>query len=341
MIGVSNRRRRLRGLVSVALGRCALAGLTLGLAWTAAPAQDQHYPSRPIRIIVGAQAGGSVDIETRIIGKELGNVLGQDTVIEDRPGAGGVVGAEAVANAAPDGYTLFVYVGDLFTVSSLMPQMSFDPNKQLLPLAQLSDNPLVVVAGGHAPFGDVKGLVAAAKASANSLTYATFAVASVNNVAGQWIAKEAGIKLLNVPYRSGPDAALATAAGNVALAIVSPASVYPALVEAGSVKVIGLTGIVRPSYLPSSWPTFAENGIPVDATIFIGLFGPVGLPAAIVSTLDHAVSTVLHDEAVAKRLVGVGIYPKYLGAAAFPERIRTDKARYDRIIRDMGMTNPH
>jgi tripartite-type tricarboxylate transporter receptor subunit TctC len=326
----------LRSATSIAIGALALALLTFGLA---CPTSSQAQPNsnRPIRIIVGAGAGGSLDIEVRILGKALADVLGQDVVIEDRPGGSGVIAGQVVADAAPDGDTLYAYGGDLFTVASLMPRSSFDPNKQLLPVAQISDTPLVVVAGGHAIFSGVKGLVAAAKASPQSLTYGTFAVASVNNVAGQWIAKEAGIKLLNVTYRSGNEAALAVVAGTVALAISSPAAVYPSLVNGGTVRVIGLTGAEHPSYLPSSWPTFAQNGLPIDATTFFGVWAPVGIPDTVVARLDHGISVALSDNAVRERLAHFGIFPAYLGRAAFAARIRKDASRYDQIIREMHM----
>jgi tripartite-type tricarboxylate transporter receptor subunit TctC len=313
-----------------------LAGLVAaGLGLPAAHAQD--HPKRPIRIIVGAGAGGSVDIENRIVGQALGDFLHQDVVVEDRPGGGGVIAGEVVASAPPDGNTLFAYAGDLFTTASLMPPMAFDPNKQLVPIGQLSATPLAIVAGARAPFNDIKGMIAAAKASPRSFTYATFAVASVNNVVGQWIAKEAHIKLLNVTYRSGPEASLAAAAGNVTLAITSPASVYPSLTKAGTVKVLAITSAEHPSYLPASWQTLAQNGLPIDVTIYLGLFAPAATPGPVVARLDHALSVILNDEAVRQRLVKVGIYPKYLGPAGFLSRVRTDKARYDQVISEMHM----
>jgi tripartite-type tricarboxylate transporter receptor subunit TctC len=318
-----------------AITRCGLALVILALALTAAQAQD--FPTKPVRMIVGSPAGGSVDIEARIIGQKLGDVLGQQIVIENRPGASGTVGAESVAKAAPDGYTVFIYAGDFITVSSLMPHTTFEPDKELLPIAMVSDNPLVIVAGADASFSNVKEMIGAAKASPAGLTYATAGVASSNNVVGQWIAVEANIKLLHVPYRGGPEAALGAAAGDVDMAIISPASVYPALIDAGKVKVIALTGAVHPAYLPSSWPTLAENGLPIDATLFAGVFGPVGTPDSIVSRIDEAIDQALQDESVQRRMNQAGFNPVHVGPAAFAERILADKARYDRIIRAVGM----
>lgn len=319
----------------IGAGALLIGLVAAGLSLT--PLRAQEHSNRPIRIVVGAGAGGSLDVETRIVAQALGSVLHQDVVIEDRPGGGGVIAGEVVASAPPDGNTLFSYAGDLFTTASLMPSMGFDPNRQLVPVAQMSSTPLAVVAGTRAPFNDINGLIAAAKASPQSFTYATFAVASVNNIVGQWIAKEAHIKLLNVTYRSGPEAALATATGDVTLAITSPASVYPSLTNAGTVKVIGLTSAEHPSYLPASWQTLAQGGLPIDVTIYLGLFAPAATPSSVVARIDHALSVVLNEDAVRGRLVKIGVYPKYLGPAGFLSRVQTDKARYDRVITEMHM----
>ena len=318
------------------IGAWALALLTPGLAYPAS-AQTLPHSSRLVRIMIGGGAGGSLDVETRIIAQALGDFLHQDVVIENRPGGGGIIAGEAVANTPPDGNTLFSCAGDLFTVASLMRRATFDPNKRLVPIAQMSATPLAVVTGGRAPFNDVKGMIAAAAASPQGFTYATYAVASVNNVVGQWIAKQANIKLLNITYRTGPEAALATAAGDVTLAITSPVSVYPSLTNAGTVKVIGITSAEHPSYLPMSWQTLAENGMPIDVAVYIGLFAPAGTPSPIVARLDHALSAVLKDVMVRRRLLRVGIYPKYLGPADFLARVQTDKIHYERIIAEMHM----
>jgi len=326
----ARRRAAWTGAVGLALGL-----LAVGFALPAAHAQD--HSNRPIRIVVGAAAGGGLDLQVRIIAQALPKVLGQEIVVENRPGGSGVIAGQVVASAPPDGDTLFAYGGDLFSVAALMPHTAFDANSRLVPISEITETPLLVVTGGRSPFSNVKGLIAAAKASPQGLTYATFAVASVNNVVGQWIAKEAHIKLLNVTFRGGPEAALATAAGDVSLAIVSPASVYPSMVNAGTVKVIGLTSAQHPSYLPASWATFADNGVPIDAYTFFGIFGPAGMSAAAIARLNHGFEVVLNDDAVGERLRRVGIFAKHLGPAEFAKRIETDKIRCDGIIQDMHM----
>ena len=331
-VGGQNRSRRAAWLRAAAV---TIAVLAVELTLPAAQAKDQQ--GKPIRLIVGSGAGGGLDLQSRIVGQALGTVLNQNVVIENRPGGGGVIAGQAVANAPPDGNTLFSYGGDLFSVGALMPRTAFDANKQLIPISQISEAALVVVTGSHSTFNDVKGMIAAAKASPQGLTYATFGVASVNNVVGQWIAKEARIKLLNITFRAGAEGAVATAAGSVSLAIVAPAAVYPSMVNAGTVKVIGVTSAQHPSYLPASWPTFAEKGLPIDASTFFGIFGPAGMPQAAIVRLDHALSVVLNDDTVRERLRHVGIFAQHLGPADFAKRIETDRNRYDGIIQEMHM----
>ncbi len=331
----ARRQGRTRRAAWIGIAMPVLGFLAAGLLAPAAYAQD--HSTRPVRIIVGALAGGGLDVQVRIIGQALPKLLGQDIVIENRPGGGGVIAGQIVASAPPDGNTLFAYGGDLFSVAALMPPTAFNPNKQLVPIAQISETPLMVITGGRSGFSDVKGLIAAAKASPQGLTYATFSVASVNNVVGQWIAREAQIKMLNVSYRGGPEAALAAAAGNVSLAIVSPAGVYPSMVDAGSVKIIATTGARRAKYLPASWPTLSESGLPIDASTFFGIFGPAGMSAAAISRLDHTFQVALNDETVRQRLQQVGIFAQHQSSTEFARRIETDRYRYDRVIQEMHM----
>lgn len=314
------------------VGRCSLVALVVTLAAVISQAED--YPSRTIRMIVGTAPGGSIDVEGRILAQKMAPVLGQQIVVENRPGASGLIAAELVANAAPDGYTTFFHSGDIFTLPSLSPNPSFDPDKALLPVAMVSSNPLVIIAGAGAAFNSVQELIAAAHARATPFTYGTYGVATYNNVIGQWFASKAHIKLTNVVYHSGADAALAAVAGEIDLAVVSPASVYPSLVDAGKVKIIALTGGMRPSYLPASWPTLNDAGLSVDGTVFAGLFAPKDTPANIAAALDHAVDQSLQDDSVRQLMINIGFNPQHMGPLQFAGRIKTDRANYEAVIRE-------
>jgi tripartite-type tricarboxylate transporter receptor subunit TctC len=314
--------------------KSALCFVALALSLVAARAQD--YPSKPIRIIMPYPPGGGMDVTARIIGQKLGDILGQPLVIENRPGASGTIGTEVAARASPDGYTLLFTPGDFITAPSLMPQMNFDPNKDLLPIAMVSSNPMVVVAAGNAPFSDVKGLLDAARASPGGMAYATPGSGTLEHAVGEWIGLTAHVKVVQIPFNGGVTAATAIAAGDIPIGILSTPAVYPALVDAGKIKIIALTSKGPPS-LPSSWTTLSENGLPIDATLWVGLFAPIGTPDAIVAKLDKAVSQALQDDAVRKHMNDIGFSPEYLGQAAFVERIHAEAAHYEQIIRQTGI----
>jgi tripartite-type tricarboxylate transporter receptor subunit TctC len=304
-------------------------------AMSAAGADD--YPTKAIRLIVPYPVGGGIDVVARIFQEKLGEALGQQIVVENRPGASGAVGAQFVSKAEPDGYTLLFCASDFISIPQLMPQMSFNPMKELLPVAMVTNSPMVLVAGANAPFNDVKGVLDAAKTNPNGLAYATPGQGTVNNVIGQWIAVSAHIKMLQIAYRSGLAAAEDIAAGDVPLGIVQPVAVYPGLVDAGKIKVIALTGAKRPDFVPASWRTLADSGLPIDATLWLGLFAPLATPDAVVARIDQAVIAVVADKDIRKRMNDTGINPEHVGPALFAEKIRSDAARYDAIIRQAGM----
>jgi tripartite-type tricarboxylate transporter receptor subunit TctC len=314
--------------------RWMLAALMLGAISPNALAQD--YPTRPVRLIVPFLAGGGVDVAARILGQKLGETLGQQVIIENRPGGGGVVGATAAAKASPDGYTFLLGPGDFVTRPTLMPQMTFDPHKDLVPVAMVSSNSMLIVATAHAPFDNVDELIAAAKAHPGEIGYASPGNATLNHVAVEWMAAEARIRLLHVPYRGGGAAANGIAAGDVPLGVVSP-PVVQALIDNGQIKVIALTSKERPPSVPATWPTLAERGLDVDAVFWVGLFAPAGTPDAVIARLDREIASALQDERIRKQMLDAGLDPTYVGRNAFVERIRAEAARYSEIIRRTGI----
>lgn len=316
------------------LTRLLLAILALAAAASATWAQD--YPNRPIRFIVPYLAGGGVDVAARILGQKLSEMLGQQVIIENRTGGGGIVGVTAAAKAPPDGYTLLFGPGDFVTRSSLMPTMTFDPHKDLVPVAMVSSNPMLVVASANAPYNNLRELIAAARARPGNINYATPGHATINHVAGEWLAAEAKIRLMHVPYRGGAAVASGIAAGDVPLGIVSP-PVVQALIDAGKLKVIALTSKERPPSAPATWPTLIEGGLDVDALLWVGLFAPGGTSQAIIARLDQAVATALQDEKVRKQMADSGLDPTYVTTADFVARIRAEAVRYDRIIKETGI----
>jgi tripartite-type tricarboxylate transporter receptor subunit TctC len=305
-----------------------------------AGARAEEYPSRPIHLIVTYPAGGVADLAARAVSQPLGEILGQQIVVENRPGASGTLGASDVARANPDGYTLLLTPGDFIVMPSLAPQMSFDPNKDLIPIAMVSSNPLVVGANIDAPFNNVAELIKAAKAQPGKIAYGTPGTGSSDHVAGAWMAIEAHIDLMQVPYRGGPATANGVATGEVPLGVVSPPSIRP-LIDAGKVKVIALTGKNRPQALPKSWPTLYESGLPVDAILWNGIFAPAGTPPAIVKKLEDALIKTQADPRVRVRLNTAGIDVEAVIGPAFAELIKNETTRYTEIIKQTGIKVEH
>lgn len=332
----------MKRLLRLCAGSLLLPGLlaSLLLVTPSGSAVADDYPSHPVRFIVPFLAGGGVDVAARILAQKLGEQLHQQFFVENRPGGGGVIGATDVAKATPDGYTLLFGPGDFATRPSLMPEMTFDPHRDLVPVAMVSSNPMLLVAGASSPYRSMADIVAAAKSRPGDIGYATPGTGTLNHVAGEWIAANAGIKLLHVPYRGGGAAANAIAAGDVPLGVVSP-PVVQALIDAGQIKVIGLTGKDRPSSVPPSWPTLKEEGLDIDAVFWVGIFAPAGTPDEIMALIERETGEALKDPQVQKSMVNSGLDPTFVPRAAFVARINEEAARYDRIIAETGIKLEH
>jgi len=317
-----------------------IAGLLVapsGLATNASLAQG--YPDRPIRAVVPFPAGGLADAVARIVGQKLGDRLGQSLVIENRAGASGTVGAAVVAKSAPDGHTLLITTGDFVTMTSIMPALSFDPNKELIPIAMLAVAPCILVANSNSGLNSVKDIIDAAKVRPGAIAYSSPGVGTSNHLGIEGMAIEAGIKLLHVPYRGGAPAATAVAAGDVPIGTVTQSS-GEGVIQAGKVKVIALMSKQRPSFAPS-WPTLADAGFDIDAALWVGLFAPAGTPVAIVNRLDAEASAVLRSAETQKLLNSVGTDASPVSRAAFVQRIASDAARYGLVIQKTGLRAPH
>jgi tripartite-type tricarboxylate transporter receptor subunit TctC len=316
--------------------RFAIALLT-GLLALCSPlaASAQTYPTRPIRAIVPFPAGGVTDVGARLVAQKLGEALGQPVVIENRAGASGTLGVDAVVKSPPDGYTLLMTTGDFATVTALMPKMAFDPHKDLIPVTRFATVPLLLLTHPASGVGSVKELIEKAKAEPGKYAYASPGPGTINQLAAEWFALEAGIKLLHVPYRGGAAIANGLAGGEVALAVTTQATVQ-GLLEAGKIKTLAVLGRERPSF-QRQWPTMTDSGLNVDAGLNVGLYVPANTPATIVSRLDAAVLQILKDEALRQRFNQLGMEVAPISQAALAERIRADAARYQRVIEQTGV----
>ena len=309
--------------------------LALCTLFAAAPASAQTYPSRTIRVIVPFPAGGVTDVGARIVGQKLGDALGQPVVIENRPGASGTLGVDAATKSPPDGYTILFATGDFITVPSLMPKTSYDPYKDLIPVTRIATVPLLLLTHPASGIGTVKELIDKAKAEPGKIAFGSPGHGTINQLAVEWLALEAGIKLLHVPYRGGAALVNGLAAGDTALGVTTFTSVK-GLVDDGKIKVVAVLGRERPSFL-QQWPTMTDSGLNVDAGLNLGLYVPAGTPAEIVSRLDAELLRILKDEALRKRFNELGMEASPISQAALAERIRGEAARYKSIIEQTGV----
>jgi tripartite-type tricarboxylate transporter receptor subunit TctC len=314
----------------------ALYLVTLCFLWLPRPAvAEDQWPSRPIRVVVPFPAGGLADDVARVVAQRLGQALNQNLVVENRAGASGTIGAAVAAKATPDGYTLLITTGDFITVPSMMPSLSFDPYKDLTPIAMLASAPTILVANAGSGLSTVKDIIDAAKARPGAMAFASPGVGTINQLAVEGLAIEGGIKLLHVPYRGGAPAAAAVAAGDVPIGAVTPSSAE-GVIQAGKVKVVASMAKQRPSFAPN-WPTLADAGMDIDAALWVGLFAPAGTSPAIVDRLDAEVSRILHLADVQRQLNAIGTDASPISQAAFVQRIRSDAARYAVIIQRTGL----
>lgn len=311
-----------------------LVALLASLAVTVVHAADS-YPSRPIRLVVPYGAGGNADILGRIIGGRLAEVLGQPVVIDNRPGASGMLGSEIVARAAPDGHTLLWVANGHATNPVVMKHMPFDPLKDLASVSLVSSTPMLLVVANSLPADTMKTLIAYAKTRPGQINYATSSVGSPNHLAAELLNLMAGISLTHVPYKTTPQATTDVIAGHMHSAMASLTSVLPH-VRSGKLKALGTTGPKRSALAPEV-PAIAETVAGYQANIWNGLIVPAATPRAIVERLNQVVAQQLKLPEVRERFVAIGAEVLTSTPREFDTFIRSEMAKWDKVIRVSGM----
>jgi tripartite-type tricarboxylate transporter receptor subunit TctC len=284
----------------------------LGLALTAArPASAQTYPDRVIKIIVPAGAGGPTDVLARLVAQQLQSAFGQSAIVENRPGAGGVIGARSVAGADPDGYTLlFGNTATLATIPAVSAKTGYDPSK-FVAVAKIMDSYQVLVVSPDLPVKSVKELVAYAKANPGKLNYGAAGIGNITHLSGELLKVKTGMEFLTVQYKSGAEALNAIMGGQVQMAIDNVTAVQ-ALIKAGRLHALAVTSATRKPEFPDL-PTMAEAGFSdFVVTAFFGIVAPAGTPKPIVAKLNTAINAGLQTAQFQTSL-------QRLGAQATPE----------------------
>jgi tripartite-type tricarboxylate transporter receptor subunit TctC len=268
--------------------------IVFAMVWLspAAPSQAQDYPSRPVKMIVPFGAGGPTDIFTRALGEELRKALKEPFVMENRPGAGTIIGSEAAAKSPPDGYTLLMISATQTTTETLVPNKSFKLMRDFVPVASLLNSELVMVVHPSVGVNTVQEFIALAKSKPGALNYASSGVGSNYHMAGELFKNLTGTNILHVPYKGSAGARNDIISGQIEMMFDSVPSMAQ-MIQVGRVKALGTTGKVRSAILPDV-PTLAEAGVPgYEATIWIGVMAPAGTPQPIVTLLNTEINKIL------------------------------------------------
>ena len=300
-----------------------------------AAAADDPYPSKPLRIIVQFGAGTSTDIVARIVGQKLSESLGQSVVIENKVGAGGILGTELAAKAKPDGYTIVMAVSSVFVIDpTLYAKLPFDVLRDFTPITMLVTVPqtLVVPQGGPKT---VRELVEQARAHPGQLGYASLGVGSTNQLTTVMFASTVGIDLIHVPFKGSAEAATQVIGGTVPMMFDAlPAVLTP--VRAGKLRALALSSAKRSPLVPDV-PTLAEAGYPgIEALGWIGMAAPAGTPTAIIDRLNHEIAAILHDPEVRPRLEEMGFTPLGDSPQASRKFIEDEIVKWGKAVRDSG-----
>jgi tripartite-type tricarboxylate transporter receptor subunit TctC len=315
----------------------ALAILTALAAAGGSPAFAEGYPARPLKLIVSTSAGGVTDLAARILGAHITAKTGQAVVIDNRSGASGNIAMDAVAKAAPDGYTLGVAnTGNIVINPYLMTHMPYDPLHDLVPVGPIGTVPLFLVMNSNVPAKTLPEFIAFAKAQPDKVSYAAAGVGTTPDLAAHDFNRRAGLKLVFVPFRGTAPAVAAVLGGDVQVTFVSMGP-HIEFVRQGKLRILGAATPKRAPYVPDV-PTFAEQGFPgFETSTWFSLFAPRGTPKEIVDQLNGYVRELAQDPDARKRLGANFIDPAVMTAAEFAALVKTDAVKWERIVREAGV----
>ena len=313
--------------------RAAVAAIVLS-ALTSAHAQE--YPSRPVRIIVPSVAGGGTDSSTRIVVSKLGDTLGQRIVVDNRPGAGSIIGTEMVARAAPDGYTLLAAISSMTIQPSMQKNLPFDPVKDFAPVSVFVRLPNVLVGHPSLQPKNVRELITFAKARPGKLEFASAGTGSNLHLCMEMFLSMAGLKMVHVPYKGASQAIADVVAGYVPFMVTNMIT-GTEQVKAGKLRAYGVTSAKRSAAAPEI-PTIAEQGVPgYEAVQWYGLMAPAATPREIVSKLHRAVVAALNDGAVRERFTSSGADPVGNSPEEFAQLVRSEVAKWAKVVKAAGL----
>ncbi len=310
--------------------------LVLGaLAATPVLAQVASYPAKQIRLVIPYPPGGPTDLTARVVAADMSATLGQTVVADNRPGASGMIGAEMVARAEPDGYTILANASLHVINPFVYPEMRFDALKDFVPITQLAAVPLVLVVPTSLPVTNVKELVEYGRKNPGKLNFASSGNASAQQLAGESFKRAAGIEMQHVPYKGSSPALADLVGGQVQLMFDSMPSAMP-FIKSGKLRAIAVTTLKRAQALPEL-PTIAESGYPgFDIATWYGYWAPKGTPAPVIDVLAAAASKALKKQSVIDQYAGMGAEPVGSTPAEFAKYNQTESVKWEDIVRKSG-----
>ncbi len=327
--------------------RAIVAGLAFATLPTMAQAQANAsgggaaYPERQVRMVVPFAVGGTSDVLARLIGQHLGEALGQQVVIDNRPGANGNIGSDLVAKAAPDGYTLLLVAdGTMIINPSMYPSLPFDPARDFAPISRVALVPLIIVAHPSLKADSAAELIALGKSDAASLFFASAGPGSMGHLAGELLKAQSGLKMSHVAYKGGGQAITDVVAGQVPLLVTALATAGPFLKD-GRLKAVAVTSSKRVGGAPQV-ATVAESGVPgvagFDVSSWYGIVAPRGTPEPIVRRLHGELIRILQSPQIRERLETLGAEPVGDSPEQFASVIRDDLARWAKVVKDANIS---
>ncbi|HEX6003799.1 MAG TPA: tripartite tricarboxylate transporter substrate binding protein [Burkholderiales bacterium] len=316
------------------LPRLTLAAAALALFSTSFA---QNYPTRPVRMMVPFPAGGGSDTMGRIVGAKLSERLGQQIVVENRPGAAGSIGADIAARAPADGYSILLgSTSELVQYPNVNPKIPYDPLRDFAPISLVGTIPMVLVVHPSLPVKNVRDLVALAKSRPGEINFGSAGQGATTHLAVELFIQLTGVKMTHVPYKGSPQAVADLVAGNVQLGIPTMPAALP-FIKAGRVKVLGVTTAKRASNLPDV-PTLSEAGVKgYEAALWTGILAPAGTPAPIINRLNAEIAKVLELKDVQDALARQGAEAQPSSPAEFAAFLKRDYAKWARVVKEGGI----
>ena len=313
---------------------CAQSALTL-----AQPATGGAYPARPIRLVVPFPPGASPnDIIGRLLGRPVGESLGQQIVVDNRAGAGGTIGTDVVAKANPDGYTLLISSTTLTTSPNLYRQLPYDVARDLQPITMLASAPMLLFVHPSVPANNAKEFIAYAKTKPGQINFSSGGSGTVPHFAGAMLNSMAGIKMNHVPYKGGAPASAALLGGEVSVYIDTPTAMMP-FAKAGKIKALAVTDKKRFAVFPDL-PTLDESGVPgYEFRVWYGFFAPAKTPKTIVAKFHEETVKALKTDEVRSRLANIGTEPIGSGPEVFQPLVKSELQKWQRVAKEAGI-NP-